>query len=150
GDAAHVPWGAHLVPGVAPAAKQMGRHAARAVRARLSGGRVRPFRYRHYGNLATLGRSRAVIDFGWVRLRGWPAWWVWGIAHIYFLISMRTRLLVALQWLWSYVTSQRGARLITAPRGWRRRRHSRGCGISADPARMPGPGERSLPGRSLV
>ena len=113
GDAARVPWRAGIVPGIAPAAKQMGRFVASAIRARLAGHVTQPFHYRHYGNLATLGRSRAVIDFGWFRLRGWIAWWIWGIAHIYFLISLRNRLLVSLQWLWSYVTFKRGARLIT-------------------------------------
>jgi len=113
GDAARVVWRAGIVPGIAPAAKQMGRFVANAIRARLAGRVTQPFHYRHYGNLATLGRSSAVIDFRWLRLRGWIAWWVWGIAHIYFLISLRNRLLVSLQWLWSYVTFKRGARLIT-------------------------------------
>ena len=113
GDAARVAWRDGIVPGIAPAAKQMGRFVANAIRAKLVGRDIQPFHYRHYGNLATLGRSRAVIDFGWLRLRGWIAWWVWGIAHIYFLISLRNRLLVSLQWLWSYVSFKRGARLIT-------------------------------------
>ncbi len=113
GDAARVAWGERLVPGVAPAAKQMGGYVARSIRTRLDGRQPEPFGYRHYGNLATIGRSRAVIDFGWLRLRGWFAWWVWGGTHIYFLISLRNRALVAWQWLWSYLTFQRGARLIT-------------------------------------
>ncbi len=119
GDAARVPWGERPVPGIAPAAKQMGAYVARAIRTRVDGKRSKPFRYRHYGNLATIGRSRAVIDFGWLRLRGWLAWWIWGSAHIYFLISMRNRALVAWQWLWSYLTFQRGARLITGDEDWR-------------------------------
>ena len=113
GDAARVAWGEQLVPGIAPAAKQMGAYVARSIRAHVDGKHPEPFRYRHYGNLATIGRSRAVIDFGWLHLRGWLAWWIWGSAHIYFLISMRNRALVAWQWLWSYLTFQRGARLIT-------------------------------------
>ncbi len=113
GDAARVAWGEQLVPGVAPAAKQMGGYVARSIRARVESRRAEPFKYRHYGNLATIGRSRAVIDFGWIQLRGWLAWWIWGGAHIYFLLSMRNRALVAWQWLWSYLTFQRGARLIT-------------------------------------
>ncbi len=113
GDAARVAWKEGFVPGVAPAAKQMGGYVARTIRARVDGKKPLPFRYRDYGNLATIGRSRAVIDFGWLRLRGWLAWWIWGVAHIYFLISIRNRTLVAWQWLWSYVTFQRGARLIT-------------------------------------
>ena len=91
----------------------MGSDVARSIRTRLDSRRSEPFGYRHYGNLATIGRSRAVIDFGWLRLTGWFAWWVWGGAHIYFLISLRNRALVAWQWLWSYLTFQRGARLIT-------------------------------------
>jgi NADH:ubiquinone reductase (H+-translocating) len=91
----------------------MGRHAADVILDRLRKRAPQPFRYRHYGNLATIGRTSAVIDFGRLRLRGWIAWWVWGIAHIYFLISLRNRVLVAVQWLWLYATFQRGARLIT-------------------------------------
>ena len=72
-----------------------------------------PFRYRDYGNLATIGRREAVADFGWLRLTGRLAWFVWGGAHIFFLIGFRNRLAVALDWLWSYLTYQRGARLIT-------------------------------------
>ncbi len=113
GDAAAVRWHDERVPGIAPAAKQMGAYVAGAIRSRLADADPRPFVYRHYGSLATIGRSRAVIDFGWLRLKGWIAWWIWGIAHIYFLISLRNRALVAWQWLWSYLTFQRGARLIT-------------------------------------
>lgn len=115
GDAAHVATAdGGQVPGVAPAAKQQGRHAARAIRARLAG---RPdglaFGYRDPGSLATIGRRAAVIDFGRFTLRGWLAWWMWGLAHIYFLIGMRNRLAVALNWLWNYVWFESGARLIT-------------------------------------
>jgi NADH dehydrogenase len=77
---------------------------------------VRPFRYRHAGSLATIGKRSAIIDFGRVRLRGRIAWWVWGIAHIYFLIGVRNRLAVALNWLWLYVSGDRSARLITQGR----------------------------------
>jgi NADH dehydrogenase len=72
-----------------------------------------PFRYRHAGNLATVGRTAAVADFGFVRLTGRLAWLVWGLVHIYFLIGFRNRIALALDWLWAYVTFQRGARLIT-------------------------------------
>ena len=113
GDAAHARWGDSSVPGIAPAAKQMGHYVARAIADRTKGRTPPAFDYRHYGSLATIGRSRAVIDFGKLHLRGWIAWWIWGIAHIYFLISLRNRALVAMQWLWSYLTFQRGARLIT-------------------------------------
>jgi NADH dehydrogenase len=102
------------VPGIAPAAKQQGRYVAETVKARLRGDTaVRPFRYHHDGSLAQIGKRRAVIDFGWIKLRGSLAWWIWGIAHIYFLIGVRNRLSVALSWLWIYVRNQRSARLIT-------------------------------------
>jgi len=102
------------VPGIADAAKQGGRHVARVIRRRLSGDWApMPFAYRHHGDLATIGRRAAVIDFGWIRLRGWFAWWVWGFAHIYFLIGVRHRLFVALSWLWIYLSGQRSSRLIT-------------------------------------
>jgi len=101
------------VPGLAPAAKQAGRHVARTIRAELAG-RPRPgvFRYRHRANLATIGRNRAVIDFGRLQLRGSFAWLLWSVAHIYFLIGIRHRLLVAFEWLWNYLSYGRGARLI--------------------------------------
>ena len=102
------------LPGVAPVAKQQGSYVARVIRARLRGRPApAPFRYFNVGNLATVGRRAAVIDFGFARLSGWLAWWLWGLVHIYFLIGMRNRLIVAIHWLWSYITFQRGARLIT-------------------------------------
>ena len=104
------------LPGVAPVAKQQGRYVGRLIKARLRNTeRVEPFRYRDYGNLATIGRKAAVIDFGWIRLRGFVAWLIWTVAHIYFLIGFRNRIIVALNWLWAYFTFQRGARLITGP-----------------------------------
>ena len=107
-------WRGKAVPGIAPAAKQMGTHAGKMVLQRLAGkaGTV-PFRYQHVGNLATIGRSHAVADFGWLRITGFAAWVLWSVAHIYFLIGFRNRLGVALAWAWSYFTFQRGARLIT-------------------------------------
>ena len=102
------------LPGLAPVAKQEGAYVAEVIKARLAGKTdVPPFRYRDRGKLATIGRRAAIIAFGRLRLKGWLAWWIWGIAHIYFLISIRNRLIVATQWLWSYVTFERGARLIT-------------------------------------
>ena len=101
------------VPGIGDAAKQAGKHAAQGIRARLGDEPTTPFRYRHKGDLATIGRRAAVIDFGWIRLRGWVAWWVWGIAHIYFLIDLKNRLFVAMSWLWIYLSGQRSSRLIT-------------------------------------
>ncbi|MEA2796134.1 MAG: hypothetical protein QOI87_3514, partial [Bradyrhizobium sp.] len=101
------------VPGIAPAAKQQGRYVADTIKARLRGGTPAPFRYKHAGSLAQIGKRKAVIDFGRIKLRGTIAWWIWGIAHIYFLIGLRNRLSVALSWLWVYVRDQRAARLIT-------------------------------------
>ncbi len=102
------------VPGIGDAAKQAGKHGAKVIRARLAGStEPLPFRYGHKGDLATIGRRAAVIDFGWIRLTGWVAWWVWGIAHIYFLIDLKNRLFVAMSWLWIYLSGQRSSRLIT-------------------------------------
>jgi NADH dehydrogenase len=104
------------VPGIAPAAKQAGRYVARVIRARLrEDKKPPPFKYHHQGSLAQIGKRRAVIDFGWIKLRGALAWWIWGIAHIYFLIGVRTRLAVALDWLWISLRNQRSARLISKP-----------------------------------
>jgi NADH:ubiquinone reductase (H+-translocating) len=115
GDTATInAWEGKPVPGIAPAAKQQGVHVARTIKLRLSGDNLRrSFRYKHSGNLATIGRRAAVIDFGRVKVRGWLAWWIWGLAHIYFLIGVRNRLAVALSWLWIYSTGSRNACLIT-------------------------------------
>jgi NADH dehydrogenase len=114
GDAATIAaWNGRPVPGIAPAAKQQGRYVANVIRARLRGEAARPFRYRHAGSLATIGKRSAVIDFGSFKLRGWLAWWLWGLVHIYFLIGVRNRLAVALNWLWAYARDDRSARLIT-------------------------------------
>jgi NADH:ubiquinone reductase (H+-translocating) len=101
------------VPGIAPAAKQQGRYVAETIKLRLQGGKPAPFRYKHAGSLAQIGKRKAVIDFGRIKLRGTIAWWIWGIAHIYFLIGMRHRLSVAINWLWNHARDQRAARLIT-------------------------------------
>ena len=101
------------VPGIAPAAKQQGRYVAAAIKARLAGQTTAPFRYSHAGSLAQIGKRKAVIDFGTIKLRGTIAWWIWGIAHIYFLIGLRNRLSVAISWLWIHARDQRAARLIT-------------------------------------
>lgn len=104
------------LPGIAPVAKQQGAYVAELIAARAAGRPAPPpFRYRDRGLLATIGRRAAVIEYKRLRLKGRLAWWLWGIAHIYFLISLRNRLIVATQWLWSYVTFDRGARLITGP-----------------------------------
>ncbi|TXL76387.1 NAD(P)/FAD-dependent oxidoreductase [Vineibacter terrae] len=102
------------VPGLAPAAKQQGQFVAGVLKARLSGRSTRrAFSYRDMGNLATVGKGAAVVDFGRIQLKGAIAWWLWGIAHIYFLIGTRSRIAVALSWLWSYATGRNSARLIT-------------------------------------
>ncbi len=114
GDAALVETGGKRVPGVAPAAKQQGRYVARVLAARVVGRPAPPpFVYRDAGNLATIGRQRAVIEFPFLTLRGWLAWWIWGFAHIYFLVGVPSPVVVSLRWLWEYLTYGRGARLIT-------------------------------------
>jgi len=102
-----------MLPGVAPVAKQQGQYVARALIARNDGRTITAFRYRDFGSLATIGRSRAVAQFGRLRLSGLPAWLLWSGAHVYFLIGFRNRFTVALNWAWSYITFQRGGRLIT-------------------------------------
>jgi NADH dehydrogenase len=103
-----------MLPGVAPVAKQQGAYVARVIMAR-SGGRAPPprFRYRSYGNLATVGRRAAVADFGFLRVTGSLAWLLWGVVHVFFLIGFRNRLAVLIQWLWAYLTFESGSRLIT-------------------------------------
>ena len=100
------------VPGVAPAAKQMGRHVAKAVLARLRQREPAPFRYRDFGNLATIGRMAAVVDLGRLRFSGVLAWWFWLVAHLFFLIGFRNRSVVLLNWSVAYWTHQRAARII--------------------------------------
>ncbi len=106
----------HPVPGIAPAAKQMGNYVAKLIAARIAG-RPTPaaFRYMHLGELATIGRRAAVVKFGRLQLQGFIGWLFWAAVHIYFLIGVRNRFIVAFSWLWTYVTFQRGARLITNP-----------------------------------
>ena len=106
-----------VVPGIAPAAKQQGRYIAKVIQSRVDGtAPPRAFQYRHTGNLATIGRKSAVMELPFMRMTGLVAWWGWGIAHIYFLIGVRSPLTVAINWLWQYVTYSRGARLITGGR----------------------------------
>jgi NADH dehydrogenase len=100
-------------PGVAPAAKQMGRYVGKLIQASLAGESLPPFRYRHAGDLATIGRRAAVVQFNRIHLTGFIGWLFWSVVHIYFLIGLRHRFMVAFMWLWDFVTFQRGARLIT-------------------------------------
>jgi len=116
GDTAHVlDMDGKLLPGVAPVAKQEGKYLAKLIRTRVAGDDLPPFRYRDPGSLATIGRKNAVVQFRQLRLSGYLAWWLWSLAHIYFLIGFRNRLVVAMNWAWTYVSSQRGTRLITGP-----------------------------------
>jgi len=116
----HGPKGTTPVPGVSPAAKQMGRTAAANIVRRLKGESTRAFRYRDYGNLATVGRKAAVVELavpplGTLRFSGLAAWLFWLFAHIYFLIGFRNRLMVMVDWAWAYFTYERGARVVAEP-----------------------------------
>jgi NADH:ubiquinone reductase (H+-translocating) len=100
-------------PGVAQVAMQQGAHAARQVLRRIAGRPAAPFRYRNYGNMATIGRAKAVADLGWLQLRGYIAWLAWLFIHVFKLIGFRNRTSVMLEWAWAYFSYQRSARLIT-------------------------------------
>jgi len=107
----------HPVPGIAPAAKQMGKYVGKLISARIAGrAPLKAFHYIHLGELATIGRRAAVVKFGRLELRGFAGWVFWSLAHIYFLIGLRNRFVVAFNWFWDYITFQRGARLITGVR----------------------------------
>ena len=112
GDQALVLQDGEALPGLAPVAMQEGRHAALNVIARIEGRETAPFRYHDKGTMATIGRSRAVVELGRVHFYGFPAWLTWLFVHIYYLIGFRNRLFVLAQWTWSYLTFSRGARLI--------------------------------------
>jgi NADH dehydrogenase len=115
GDLACIPSHRPPIPGVAPAAKQMGRWAAKNILRRMDGRQTLPFRYHDYGMLATIGRNAAVGAIGRVRISGYPAWLMWLLAHIYFLIDFRNRLVVMIDWAWAYWTFQRSARIVFGP-----------------------------------
>lgn len=112
GDLASVQYDGKPVPGVAPAAKQMGRHVAHAIRAQLQGRVPAPFRYRDFGNLATIGRMAAVVDLHGFKFSGMLAWWFWLAAHVFFLIGFRNRMVVLIDWAQAYWSYQRSARII--------------------------------------
>jgi len=120
GDLAHIECDGKLVPGVSPAAKQMGKCAARNIMARIEGKATRPFRYIDYGTLAAIGRKSAVALLGKFELWGIPAWLVWLFAHIYFLIGFRNRIIVMIDWAWAYFSFQRYARIVIGP--WKSQR----------------------------
>jgi NADH dehydrogenase len=104
------------LPGIAPVAKQMGCYVGKLIASRVKGAAaVKPFVYRHYGDLATIGRKAALVKLGRFELTGFLGWLFWGVAHIYFLIGIRNRFVIAVTWLWSYLTFRRGARLISEP-----------------------------------
>jgi len=115
GDTAAVKTGSDApVPGIAPAAKQMGQFVAKTIAARVAGKKSPArFTYRHYGELATIGRTSAIVNLKGLSLTGFPGWLFWCVAHIYYLIGTRNRFVVAFDWLWNYITFQRGARLIS-------------------------------------
>ena len=114
-------WEGQPVPGLAPAAKQGGAYVARQIRALIEGRSPWPaFRYRHLGSLATIGRKAAVADFGTMRLWGAPAWWLWGVIHIGFMLGIRNRTATLLNWFWSYLRFGGGIRLITGDESARR------------------------------
>ncbi|MEM1161882.1 MAG: NAD(P)/FAD-dependent oxidoreductase [Pseudomonadota bacterium] len=138
GDAAKLPWrDGQDVPGIAPAAKQGGSYAGKCIAAIVQGKAApAPFRYRHLGSLATIGRNSAVVSFGRIKLSGWLAWWLWGIVHIYFLIGIRRPLFVATSWFFNYVFRSKGARLITGVEQMRRRRTAKTP--AKTPAQSPG------------
>ena len=112
GDMAHVEQGGKILPGTAPVAMQQGNYIADTILAELKGRRRRPFHYVDKGQMATIGRSRAIAEIGSWKFHGRWAWWMWLVVHIYYLTGFRNRLLVVLQWAWSYFTFRRGARLI--------------------------------------
>jgi NADH dehydrogenase len=112
GDLATLQVDGKPVPGVAPAAKQMGTHVATNILARLAGRATTPFRYRDWGALATIGRHSAVVQLSSVRFSGIFAWWFWLTLHIFFLIGFRSRLIVLINWAWAYFTYARAARII--------------------------------------
>lgn len=107
-------WNGQPVPGLAPAAKQAGAYVGRLIRAKIEGRATpSPFKYRHLGSLATIGRKAAVVDFGTIKLWGAPAWWLWGVVHVSFLVGLRNRLFTMINWFWAYLTYSSGIRLIT-------------------------------------
>jgi hypothetical protein len=112
---------------------QQGRYVAGAVRARLQGRAVQPFRYRDKGNLATIGRASAVADLHFVRLSGFPAWVTWLVVHLWYLVGFQNRLVVFIRWSFSFATGGRGARIVTGP--------------AADPPTISDP-DRTIDGRA--
>lgn len=116
GDLAHYAHqGEKPLPGIAPVAMQQGAYAAKLIQASLRGAELSAFHYSDAGNLAVIGKNAAVVNLGWLKLSGFPAWLIWIFVHIYYLIEFDNKLLVMIQWFWSYFTRKGGARLITGP-----------------------------------
>ena len=113
GDLASLTQDGKPLPGVAPVAMQQGRYVANLLVKKLRGRAVRPFRYFDKGNLATIGRNRAVAQFGKLHVSGFPAWFLWVFVHLMYLVEFENRLLVFVEWVYNYITRNRGARLIT-------------------------------------
>jgi NADH dehydrogenase len=114
GDLAHFQHGSERpLPGIAPVAMQQGMHVARTIMLRLQSKKTEHFRYRSLGSMATIGRARAVADFGWLQLSGFLAWLAWLFVHLINLVGFQNRLLVLVQWGINYITRNRAARLIT-------------------------------------
>ena len=118
GDLASVEQDGKPVPGVAPAAKQMGARVAKNILARIDGRKTTPFHYTDFGALATIGRHSAIAQLPKLRFSGLLAWWFWLALHIYFLIGFRSRLIVLINWAWAYFTYARGARIILGNDEW--------------------------------
>jgi NADH dehydrogenase len=121
------------LPGVAQVAKQEGAQAARNILRSIRGEPLAPFRYRDYGNMATIGRGSAVADFGRIKARGFLAWLIWLFIHIFWLIGFRSRIVVFTEWAWAYITLQRRVRLITGERLWPGSDERSGSGTNGPP-----------------
>lgn len=146
GDAARFDQDGRALPGVSQVAMQQGRHAAEVIRRRLWGAReVPPFRCLDYGDAATVGRSFAILESGWLKLSGLIGWLAWVVVQIWHLIGFRNRLTVMLQWIWAYFTFERGARLIIRARPARRKAPRRDS--AGDPAAGGRRAEDALPAR---
>jgi NADH dehydrogenase len=111
------------LPGTAPVAMQQGRYLARTILRDLKGEPRRPFHFVDKGQMATIGRSRAIVEIGSLQMHGFIAWLAWIVVHIYYLTGFQNRILVVLQWAWSYLTFSRGARLIVG-KEWRTKKNS--------------------------
>jgi NADH dehydrogenase len=129
------------LPGVAPVAMQQGRHVARTILGDLKGAPRKPFAYLDKGQMATIGRSRAIVQSGKLKMNGFIAWLAWLVIHIYYLSSFKNRVFVLIEWAWSYLTFARGARLIVD-------KHWRSYPDAAPPRLTEGDGASAVPTES--